>query len=176
MNAPNELDPSERKQLREVIAKREIHDVILRYCRGVDRLDRQLLRSCYHADATDEHGSFTGTADEFVEWCFRVASRYSMAMHFIGNVLIEIEGDDSARAETYGTSYHRTDGAGPEGNLTVGFRYVDRFERREDRLWKIARRICTTEWVRVDDTPNQWPIPEGMRRGQRDRTDAIYEI
>ncbi|WP_221890845.1 nuclear transport factor 2 family protein [Microbispora sp. KK1-11] len=33
--------------------QQEIHEVVLRYCRGVDRLDMDLVRSAYHPDAID---------------------------------------------------------------------------------------------------------------------------
>ncbi|MEI6002085.1 hypothetical protein H3V53_34635 [Paraburkholderia bengalensis] len=31
-----------------------------RYCRGIDRIDWDLVRTCYHPDAFDEHGSSGG--------------------------------------------------------------------------------------------------------------------
>ncbi len=74
-----------------LLAERSIERVILRYCRGVDRMDRELVRSCYHAGATDSHGSFTGTVDEYLVWVWRVLARYSVTMHFLGNVLIELD-------------------------------------------------------------------------------------
>jgi hypothetical protein len=166
--------------LRDLLDEQAIRKVVLRYCRGIDRLDRELVRGCYHDDATDEHGSFSGGVDEFMEWAFRVASRYDVTMHFVGNLLVELraphsDGRRSARAETYGISHHRRAGGPPESNLLVGFRYVDRFERRGDGAWRIARRVCTTEWVRRDDESMWWPIPPGMRTGRRDRTDPVYE-
>ncbi|MEY3566868.1 MAG: hypothetical protein RLZ19_882, partial [Actinomycetota bacterium] len=44
----------------EVVAREHIRDVVYRYARGVDRRDFDLVRSCYHPDATDDHGPFTG--------------------------------------------------------------------------------------------------------------------
>ena len=31
-----------------LLAEREVKNVVLRYCRGVDRMDLALVRSCYH--------------------------------------------------------------------------------------------------------------------------------
>jgi hypothetical protein len=39
-----------------------IHDVLVRYCRGVDRLDADLVRSAYHSDAV-EHGPYRYTGE-----------------------------------------------------------------------------------------------------------------
>ena len=173
-------DADRNTQIDDLLAKQEIAEVVLRYCRGIDRVDPELVRSCYHPDATDEHGSFSGNVDEFLEWVFRVVSRYSFTMHFVGNLLVELgaprdAGNRAARAETYGISHHRTEGAGPGGSLILGFRYIDRFEQRDGGPWKGARRICTTEGARIDEEKHQWPIPEGMRSGLRDRTDPVYD-
>ena len=53
--------------LETLLAKQEIGDVIYRYARGIDRLDFDLVRSCYHPDAVDDHGAFKGNVDEFIE-------------------------------------------------------------------------------------------------------------
>jgi hypothetical protein len=169
--------PSE-SDLDTLLAERAIQRVILRYCRGVDRMDKELVRSCYHAGATDSHGSFTGDVDEFLVWVWRVLGRYSMTMHFLGNMLVEVAGD-RARAETYGIAIHRTDSGAAVGNLTTGFRYIDDFALLDvspggAAEWRIRRRVATTEWVRVDRVEDHWPIPAGMLRGARDRTDAVY--
>ena len=179
-----DLDTREVERLRKWLAVQEIRDVVLRYCRGIDRMNREVVRSCYHPDATDEHGSFGGNVDEFVEWVFRVVGRYSMSMHFIGNVLVDFADSADvpsdahapvlARAESYGISHHRTDGGADKDNLIIGFRYIDRFERRDDGPWRIASRVATTEWARVDDAAHQWAIPEGMRTGQRDGSDLVF--
>lgn len=153
----------------------EIRAVLLRYARGVDRLDLELVRSCYHPDATDSHGSFSGTVDEFLVWVERVLRRYDLTMHFLGNPLVEIDEHDPATAyvETYGIAFHRSATGPPEHNLVTGFRFVDRFERREGR-WGIARRVAVTEWSRIDRREDWWPIPAGILTGRRDREDPVY--
>ena len=98
-----------------------------------------------------------------------------MSMHFIGNVLIEVDGQ-VARSEAYGISHHRSNSSDPKDNLITGFRYIDRFEQRDGGPWLISERVCTVEWSRVDDADHQWAIPEGMRRGRRDRSDALYTL
>ncbi len=51
--------------LQELLDKQAIHEVLLRYCRGVDRRDEEVLRSVYHADAIHEHGEHAMNAREF---------------------------------------------------------------------------------------------------------------
>ena len=163
------IDPTEG-----LLAESEIRRCLLRYARGVDRLDLELVRSCYHADATDAHGSFTGTVDEFLIWVERVLRRYDLTMHFLGSPLVEFDDATHARVETYGMAFHRAAGGQPERNLVTGFRFVDRFDCR-DGAWRIAQRIAVTEWSRIDHEDAWWPIPDGMLQGRRDRTDPVYE-
>ena len=161
---------------------REIRNVLYRYCRGVDRLDLELVRDCYHADATDEHGTFIGTRDEYVEWVAGILTRFTGTMHVVANQLIELDeggdGDtDTARCETYGVAYHWGDPPDDHRrNFTTGFRYVDRFARR-DGAWRIARRVAVREWTHVVPPEQQWRIPPERdgRTGRRDRTDPVYE-
>jgi hypothetical protein len=168
-------DPS--AAIERLLDEREIRDVLMRYCRGIDRMDRALVRSCYHDGATDSHGSFEGPVDEFLTWVWRVLDRYTATMHFLGNVLVEPVTADTARVETYGIAFHRTDGGDERGNLVTGFRYVDDFARCDvDGVpaWRIARRTAVTEWVRVARAGDAWPIPDGMITGRRDHGDPVY--
>lgn len=171
------MDDTDHQLIQALADEQAIRRVIMRYCRGVDRFDADLVRSCYHPDATDEHGSFKGGIEEFIAWAFRLLARYESSMHLIANVLIDVDGD-VALAESYGVAYHRgpsdTDAEpDPKLNLTNGFRFIDRFERR-DGEWRIATRVVTTEWSRVDDVAGRWPIPDHLRRGTRDETDPIH--
>ena len=159
----------------DLLADRDIRQVLARYCRGIDRLDLGLARSCYHDDAVDEHGSFTGGPDEYVAWVGKLLRRYAMTMHFLSGSSIE-RSDDVALVETYGMSFHRSgpDEAGDAKlNLMTGFRFVDRFERRADE-WRIAHRVAVTEWSRIDDEPGRWPVPAMLRHGTRDATDPVW--
>ncbi len=74
----------------DLVDRQAIADVVLRYCRGIDRLDLELVRNCYHADATDEHGTFIGTRDEYVDWVAGVLTRFTGTMHVVANQLIEV--------------------------------------------------------------------------------------
>ena len=106
-------DPLER-----LIAEAEIRRVVTRYCRGIDRMDLELVRSCYHDDAHDEHGSFSGTVDAYLEWVRPLLEKYDATMHFIGNQLVDFDDADTAWVETYGMSVHRSESDAPHLNLT----------------------------------------------------------
>jgi hypothetical protein len=166
------MDP----RLQALLDKQAIREVVYRYCRGIDRYDLELVRSCYHPGATDDHGSFSGPVDEFLLWVDRLLSRYTLTMHLVGNVLIELdESGDTAACETYGVSLHKSDDPKPYMNLATGFRYLDRFERRDDE-WRIAERTAVGEWSLRIPAEAWWSIPESHLQGQRNPNDAIYSL
>ena len=168
-------------QLAELLDKQEITELLYRYCRGVDRLDTELVRSCYHPDATDSHGTFDGTVDEYLVWSERLLRRYTGSVHMVLNVLVEIDHDPVAstdkgvvqwaRSEAHGIARHWTEGGPPELNLSVGFRFIDDVSRRDGGPWLISRRVATTEWVREEQFR---PFDERFLRGSRDRSDPLY--
>ena len=160
-------------EIRALLDKQAITETLLRYFRGVDRLDEELVRSCFHPDATDEHGSFSGGRDELIEWAFRLLRRYDTTFHHAGNILVDLVADHRARSETYGLAHHRSGDGEPRHNLITAFRFIDDFERR-DGTWRIARRVSTTEMSWVDDEVGRWAFPDHFTTGHRDRTDAVY--
>ena len=162
----------EQSKLDRLIARQEIADVIYRYARGIDRLDFELVRSCYHPDAYDDHGAISGTVNEFISAAQAFLVKWTTTQHFMGNMLIEIEGD-KARAETYAVAYHRREDANGDGkDDTLGIRYVDRFEQRNGN-WLIAYRVVSTEWRRVDALSGARGRNKVGVWGQRDESDVL---
>ena len=166
------LDP----RLAALLDRQAIEEVVLRYCRGIDRRDFALVRRCYHPDARDHHGSFEGGVDAFIDWVDRLTARYRWTQHFVANMLVDLSDDpDKAACETYGVSLHRSDDPRPFMNLATGFRYLDRFERR-DGEWRIAERHAVGEWSIPIAEETWWPIPETHESGCRDASDALYSL
>lgn len=170
-------------RLSALLDQQDIRDVVYRYCRGIDRRDFDLVRSCYHKDATDDHGSFSGGVEDFVEWVEGLTARYRFTMHLVGQIFVELESrpahtsdpPNAAAAETVGVSLHRSDDTKPYLNLATGFRYLDRFERR-DGGWKIASRKALGEWSIQLPPDAWWDIPEAQIESRRDGTDPLYAL
>ena len=59
------MDEKLEARLRELIDRHDIWTVVLKYARGIDRLDRDLVRSCYWDDAIDDHHAYVGGPDYF---------------------------------------------------------------------------------------------------------------
>jgi hypothetical protein len=66
----------------ELQDKAEIREVHMRYCRGIDRMDFDLVRSCYHPDAIDRHGAYEGGVEGFIKWAGEVLPLFDTTMHF----------------------------------------------------------------------------------------------
>jgi hypothetical protein len=149
-----------------------IGQVVLRYCRGVDRLDFDLVRSAYHADGIDHHTGFDGTIDEYISWVSGALSRFAGTMHIIGNQVIELAGD-RAVCETYGQAVHWGDPTDdPSRNFTSGFRYIDDMTVVDGR-WAIAQRWAVREWTRSE--AGRFVAKEGVGpSGRRDGQDPLY--
>jgi SnoaL-like protein len=165
--------------LEELVAQQEIRDVLIRYTRGIDRMDLELVRSCYWPGAYDDHAAYQGPVEGFYDWVQQALSYFDSTMHFIGNQLVEVRGD-AAHAESYCVAYHRRGARdGEEGHdLITGLRYVDRLERRpagDDGEWRIEQRRCVFDWTRRDPIVGEWELPPEARRGRRDRADTVYQ-
>ncbi|TAL01938.1 MAG: nuclear transport factor 2 family protein [Rhodospirillaceae bacterium] len=169
---------SDSERLAELLAKNDIREVIYRLARALDRIDEALLRTTYHPDATDDHGRFKGTFQDFVPWVLKALREMQFTMHTIGNVLIEIKEQDLAISEAYFIAYHRlTRPNGDEIDAFSSGRYLDKFEKRNGE-WRISHRHAIYDWRLVQPAADQdWrqkPAIDLMTRGQRAPTDLSY--
>lgn len=169
------LDDNElRAKLQSIIDRDEIEQCLLRYCRGADRRDKELMLSAYHPDAIDDHGVVVLRAEPFCEWAIEDESVYKLVHHVITNMSIELDGD-VAHGETYWLWVAMLQ----DENCILAFgRYIDRFERRHGR-WGIAARRCLTE---IMSTAPRAEVPEEFKRALAsnlpkawDRTDPSYQ-
>jgi len=167
-----------RKQmtLQELIDRAEIHDVLMRYCRGIDRRDFELIRSSFHTDAVADFPAdvYQGNIDGFIKFAKQELARFERTNHFLGNVLIELDGD-VAHTETYLIASHKSTPAHKWGGafVTLWARYVDRFERR-DGVWRIAKRKLVLDWQRKDEAGGWFELPS-EQLGRRDGTDPVQQ-
>ncbi|HIF92686.1 MAG TPA: nuclear transport factor 2 family protein [Myxococcales bacterium] len=120
-----------------------IRDAALRYCRGVDRLDVELMKSAYWAEATDDHGVFVGNAWVFCENCMESHLRWRSTSHCIFNHSIDLGSDGvRARGEIYNVTYLFQQDV--DVLDTWHGRYLDLYEKRGDE-WRILERVCVHE-------------------------------
>ena len=181
--AENQLKPDIEgmSALDKLVAKAEIYDVIMRYCRGVDRSDPELVKSVYHEDGYDDHGAmFQGPGWEFAKFfSAEDPPRGAGAVHFIGNHYVEFYRPDLAFSEAYYlTLSHTPVDDDTAGLFTFAGRYVDRFECRNGE-WRVAYRICLHEWNNVQRFPTAPPnsvadFASQFVNGQSGPDDVVY--
>ncbi len=162
-----------------LLDRAEVQEVLVRYCQAIDRLDRELLATCFHEDSRHDHG-YVGPSSTFLDFAMNVLGGCVATHHQLGNIAIRIEGD-TAFAESYFTAYHRVGDPPPEAfadaagmDLTIGGRYTDSLERR-DGVWRITSRTGVHDWRRYEAPADRgfYDLPPG-ERGRRDRGDPAY--
>lgn len=172
------MTAEESALLRSLADREAIRDCLYRYCRGIDRLDADALRSAYWPDGTDRHGPYQGSAQGFIDWALDKLPTSGRMVHSISNILIELQGDVAA-VESYFQAWQADrDAQGQPQETFMCGRYVDRFERRGTE-WRVAARTVVYDWLR------QTPLPPGsdaerfgprQPQGGRKPDDPIYAL
>jgi hypothetical protein len=162
------------KQNRELMDRYEIYEILTRFGRAVDRLDRELLLSCFHPDAIDDHSIFVGSPDEIVKNTIDGLNQHqTTSQHCLTSHRCDLQGD-IAHTETH---YYFA-GMNPQGPplILAGGRYFDRLERRNGK-WAIAARVHRMEWwgAPADMKPPEKIDPQAEHEPRRDKSDPSYE-
>ncbi len=169
-------------RIQQLLDKQEIQEVINRRARAADRKDLALARSCFHDGATEDHGGFVGDVDEYLQWSpisDRSGDPHRVMWHMVSNTVIDLDGD-AARAETMVFATETIERDGERYDTSVGGRYLDRFERRDDR-WAIVERVLAFDWSRVEPPPTRyWDIreidPAKLPMGRFDGEDPLWKL
>jgi len=167
-------------EVRALLDKQAIAEVLMRYSRAVDRGDEALLRGCYHDDAVEDHGgSFLGPASDYIEAIKPALHSDRLMTHTVTNVLVELTGADTALSECYYLSFARYPAAEPPFETLTLARAIDRFERR-DGTWRIANRKLRWEWNREQPIAETWARggigdPAILLHGGKKPNDPLYE-
>jgi hypothetical protein len=164
--------------LEELSARAEIHDVLLRYCRGLDRVDMNMVRGAFHEDAWIQfpESLHVGSVDGFVSFLTEEMPRFVRTMHFLGNSLIDFDGPSVAHVETYlqadhqGSERHHWKGE----TVKLWARYLDRFEQRDGK-WLIARRKLLVDWMYRYPADGWFDDHPDASAGRRDGTDPSLD-
>lgn len=159
-------------ELDELLAKQQIHEVLCRYCRGLDRMDKTLARSVWHKEGTAHyHDMYEGSGYGFVDWVWEAHEPMERHSHQIANSIIQIQGSSNASSETYVTVALWTlpNESGEQQEIIGRGRYLDRFSKREG-LWAIDHR----EHILDMQTLNMLKPGAVNAASTRDRTDPSF--
>jgi hypothetical protein len=141
--------------------RQDIHDCLLRFCRGMDRFDRELYLSAFHDDAEVAAGPYVGDAAGCWDW--------AMPMHEGGQIL--------THHLLLNARNHPFEPGGGETVMLAGGRYIDRLEKRGG-AWRIALRTNLIEWSCLQPSlpPPFGEVPDIGANGvsARDKSDPSY--
>jgi hypothetical protein len=146
------MDAKRLARLEALADRQDIQDCLSRFCRGMDRFDRELFLSAFHTDATIAAGVFVGGPVALYDWARDLHDQGQKGTHHNQlNHYCDISGD-TAHTETYYLFVGRNR---DDSNWIAGGRYIDRVERR-DGVWRIALRTNVVEWSGMVPT---MPLP-----------------
>jgi hypothetical protein len=160
--------------LGELIDRQRIWECMLRYARGMDRLDRELALSAYHTGAIEDHGALIAPCEQFVDQVLEFhRNTERVTHHILSNHSCEIDGN-TAHAETY----IRCFSVMLSGSHHLAFgRFVDRLEKRDGR-WGIVSRVSlpegAAELTAFNDRAGMINDIRTLGYPARDRTDPSY--
>ncbi|WP_165839493.1 nuclear transport factor 2 family protein [Rhodococcus sp. Eu-32] len=144
-------------RLLRLLDEDDIRQVLYRRARGTDHGDIDLVLSCYHDGATEDHEGFNGPIREYLSGAspvFKDGIEIEVNVHLLGNTEIMVDGDQAETTTTFVCTLTVAEHGTRRDYLNSG-RYVDTFERR-DGDWKIRHRRCEYEWSRGDYCTDRW--------------------
>ena len=155
-------------------AKDHIRDLVLRYCRAVDRKDFNALKQQYHQDSIDDHGGmFHDTGAEFIAWLPTALAAMKVTSHLVSNHLITIRGHE-AEGEVSCVAYHLTH---DDQEIVIGGRYLDKYIFDNDR-WQFKHRKIVMDWNQIGPSSCdlQSPIVAGTPVGAAFDQDPAHKF
>jgi hypothetical protein len=152
-----------------------IRRVLANYCRGLDRMDKPLSYSVFHADApVNYHDIYEGTGHGFIDWVWEAHAGMERHSHQISNILVDINGD-IAVSEAYVTVALWTlpDDAGKQQEIIGRGRYLDHWEKRAGS-WAISAREHVLDMQTLNEL-NKGYVNEQSRRDEQDRSYTLLK-
>ena len=161
-------------KLQPLIDRQAIYDTLCRYCRGLERMDKDLAYSVWHEGGTAlYHGMFEGSGHGFVDWVWEAHAAMERHSHQIANALIVVDGK-AAKSETYVTVtlWTNPDQEGRLQEITVKGRYLDEWAERSGR-WAISHREYVTDMQSMHDVDRD-TVDEASQRNSSDPSFRLF--
>ena len=136
--------------MQQLLDRAAIHDLQLRYARGVDTKNLEQVAHCFTRDAGYDGALGHGTVADALQQLKAAFERYHNTMHFVGNVWVEFDDAAHARCETYAIAYHRLKAGDGGQQYVTAVRYLDQIACR-DGHWVIVHRDVRREWERHEE-------------------------
>lgn len=138
------------EQIQELLDKKTIEEVLLRYGRTQDWLDTPGQNSCFWPDGEIDFGFFEGNGADWVAHVMPHEAEALRRWHMSTSIMIKVDGN-KATAECYGIAVGTSKlEDGTLQDSMYGGRYLDELEKRFGE-WRISKRTYILDWA------NQFP-------------------
>ena len=127
--------------INQLIDKQSIYEVLCKYCRSLDRMDKEMAYAVWHEDGTAlYYDIYEGSGRGFVDWVWESHAEMERHSHQIANNVIIVDGD-TANSETYVTValWTNPDEHGKQQEIIGKGRYLDQWAKRDGK-WAITHR------------------------------------
>lgn len=166
--------------IQQLLDKQTITELINKYPRALDRLDRELLMSIGHPEATVQFGpTLFPNWTAYTDWMIKAHEPMLGNNHRISNVLIEVTGD-TAVSECTGTAtlLVKQDKGDDYEERWMHSRYLDKWSRRGGK-WALDSRVTLMDYRRVlpvtaADVKARYPM--GPRTGRADPSYKLFGL
>ena len=161
-------------QLQELWDKQALHDNLMRYCRALDRMDRDGIVATYWPDSWDDHAVYIGPGQQWADEALRWKDKSWQVNHHVSNVYSEIDGTRAKRESMFIVVCDFKESG---MSMLEGGRYRDLCEKR-DGEWRILNRVCIWDWSQEIPTKPAWGQigqPRVTNWGDKWPDDPIYK-
>ena len=134
--------------LEQLSDRAEIYDNVMRYAKGLDTRNWEMVRSCFTPNVYASYNARElGRGVEKIMQMVKPLEKMKVTTHFMGNQLIALHGA-SADVETYCIAYLVSSQDGKDTVMIRGLRYIDEFVKQGGQ-WLTSSRIHDADWART---------------------------
>ena len=132
--------------------KRELRELALRYARACDTHDAAEFAAIFTEDGEIVSPGHTMTGRDQIVAVVPGAlkSMYLRTMHMVHNNMVWIDGDNTARGETYCVAHHLTKQTDTEASDYIMYIIYDNTFRKENGRWYFSHRKLNLRWSGAD--------------------------
>ncbi len=147
--------------LRQVLDRLEIQDLMHRYSHMVDQRQWELMDEVFAPGATIDYESTGGQRGDYrptLEWLDRALEPWPLNLHFITNLVVELDGDRARSRCYFHAPMGRVEEDGSQLVITNAGWYDDDLVRT-GKGWRIAKRHCQ-QTMMIGQLPTGYTIPD----------------
>jgi hypothetical protein len=168
---------ADEPELRELLDKQAIAELLYAYAEAIDRRDSNLLETVFTEDCQLHYGAYDHPASVLIQaWRSDRPPALLMTHHLYGNIVVRFHDRHHARSITYFSAQHRASHGGQIMDEMVRGRYLDRLIKQDGR-WRFAERTIVFDWSKITpaDNTNWWDTPDKVAKvGAHGRDDPAW--